>query len=424
MLRILFFVLLATGLSAQSPVPAPKQQGAILILGATAHLGNGSVIANSAIAFDEGKLTLVADATTIRIDRSRYARIYDASGKHVYPGLIAPDATVGLVEIGAVRATQDTRDAGPINPQNRALIAYNTDSDIPPTLRTNGVLMAQITPEGGLMPGISSVVQMDAWNWEDAAVRADEGLHVNWPYWQSQSNDPSRTKNENYDRDVRTLRQFFDEAKAYCQKTAPEPVNLKYEAMRGIFDKKQTLYIHTGQSRAMQEAVLFAEIYGLKPVLVGANDAWLIVDFLRSHQVSLILSPTQRLPAREDEDVDQPFKTAAALQEAGILFAFSADGFWRQRNLPFMAGQAAGYGLPREAALSALTLNTAKILGIDSFTGSLETGKDATLFICEGDVLDMRSCIVTAAFIQGRTIDLDNKQKALTRKFNEKYKRQ
>lgn len=424
MLRTLFFVVLAAALHAQSPVPAPKQSGAILILGATAHLGNGSVIANSAIAFDQGKITLVADATTIRLDRSKYARIYDAAGKHVYPGLIAPDATVGLVEVGAVRATQDAGDVGPLNPQNRALIAYNADSDIPPTLRTNGVLMAQVTPEGGLMSGFSSVVQMDAWNWEDAALRADDGLHLNWPYWRSQTSDPSQKKNEAYERDVQTLRQFFDEAKAYCQKTTPDPVNLKYEALRGIFSQKQNLYIHVNQAKPIQEAVLFAESYGLHPVLVGADDAWLVADFLHAHQTPVILNPTQRIPSREDEAIDQPFKTAVALHDAGVLFAFSADGFWRQRNLPFMAGQAVGFGLPKEAAVSAMTLNTAKILGIDAFAGSLETGKDATLFISEGDVLDMRTCVVTAAFIQGRTIDLDNKQKALTRKFNEKYKRQ
>ncbi len=424
MMRTLFFLLLPALFSAQTPIPAPPQDGAILILGATAHVGNGTVIANSAIAFEGGKLTLVADATTIRFDRSKFVRIYDAAGKHVYPGFIAPDATVGLVEIGAVRATQDAGDVGALNPQDRALIAYNADSEIPPTLRSNGVLMAQATPEGGLISGFSSVMQMDAWNWEDAALRADDGLHVNWPRWRSQQFDPSQKKNEAYEKDVQTLRQFFDEARAYCQKTAPSPVNLKFEAMRGVFDKKQALYVHVDQAKPIQEAVLFAESYGLHPVLVGANDSWLVADLLHAHQVAVILGPTQRLPSRDDEDIDQPYKTAAALQQAGVLFSFAGDGFWRQRNLPFLAGQAVAFGLPYESAVSAVTLNTAKILGLGDTAGSLEPGKDATLFISEGDALDMRTCIVTAAFIQGRTIDLDNKQKELAKKFGEKYRRQ
>lgn len=416
------------GLAAQSPVPAPPQTGAILILGGKAHLGNGTVIENSAIAFEQGKLTLVADATTIRFDQTKFVRIYDASGSHVYPGFIAPDATVGLVEIDAVRSTQDVTDVGLLNPNARALIAYNADSDISPTLRSNGVLLAQVTPAGGLVSGFSAVVQLDAWNWEDAVVRADDGLHLRWPMLPAggrlDTGNPDQKKNEAYDRDVLTLRQFFNEARAYAQKTSPNPQNLKLEAMRGIFGQKQTLYLHAEQAKAIQEAVLFAESYGLRPVLIGGNDAWLIADFLRTHQVAVIINPSQRVPAREDEAIDQPFRTAAVLHQAGVLFAFSGEGSWRQRNLPFQAGQAVGFGLPYEAAVSALTLNTAKILGLEATTGSLETGKDATLFICTGDALDMRTCQVTAAFIQGRSIDLDNKHKQLARKFGEKYQRQ
>lgn len=415
---------LASFAQAQSPTPAPAQKSAILIMGATAHLGNGTVIANSAIGFEAGKLTLVADATTIRIDRSKYGKIFDAAGKHVYPGFIAPDTRLGLVEVEAVRATQDFVEIGGINPNARALVAYNTDSEIIPTVRSNGVLMAQITPEGGTVSGTSSVVQLDAWNWEDAALRADDGLHLNWPALQSFGGfaNPQMQKNEQYDKDVLTLRRYFDEARAYAQQPAPEVKNPKFEAMRGLFDQKQTLFVHTDHAKTIQEAILFAEGYGLRTVLVGGNDSWLVADFLKSHNVPVVLSRTQRLPSRDDEDVDQPFKTAAVLQEKGVVFAFSIDGAWQQRNLAFQAGQAVGFGLPKEAALSALTLNTARILQMDKQCGSLETGKDATLFISEGDALDMRSCQVTAAFIQGREINLDNKQKRLARKYEEKYR--
>ncbi|HRI61615.1 MAG TPA: amidohydrolase family protein, partial [Saprospiraceae bacterium] len=382
---------------------------------------------NSAIGFEGGKLTLVADATVIRIDRTKYGKIYDAAGKHVYPGFIAPNSQLGLVEIDAARPTQDFAEVGAMNPNTRSIIAYNTDSEVTPTVRSNGVLLAQATPAGGTISGTSSVVQLDAWNWEDAAYRTDDGIHLNWPNPQMRAGfgggEPQEPRrNEQYDKDVLALRQFFNEARAYASASAPEVKNLKFDAMRGLWDKKQNLYVHTDNARTIQEAVLFAEDYGLRTVLVGATDAWLVVDFLKIHDVPVILGRTQSLPGREDDDVAQPFKTPAQLYEKGVLFAFSETGAWRQRNLAFEAGQAVGYGLPKEAAVSALTLNTARILQIDNQCGSLEPGKDATLFISEGDALDMRTCQVTAAFIQGREINLDNKQKQLQRRFEEKYR--
>lgn len=421
--------LLHISLPAQTPVPAPPQSGAILILGATAHLGNGQSIANSAIAFENGQLTLVADATTIRLDRTKFTKIFDAAGKHVYPGFIATDSRLGLVEIDAVRATQDHTEAGNLNPNARALVAYNTDSDVLPTVRSNGVLQAQIVPAGGLLSGSSAVVQLDAWNWEDATVRPDEGIHLNWPSRQPRRRfgppaaGPEQQPVNEYDKQVEELHRFFGEAKAYSQKPAPEVKNPRFESMRGLFDGSQNLYIHSGNAKTMQEAVLFAGQYGIRPVLVGASDAWMITDFLKEHTVPVILAEPQRLPSREDEDYDLPYKTALALHQAGIPFAISGNGGWRQRNLPFEAGQAVGFGLPYEAAVQAISLSPAAIMGIGGRTGSLETGKDATLFISEGDALDMRSCQVTAAFIQGREINLDNKHKALNRRFEEKYKK-
>ena len=418
------YFLLGFSASAQRPVPALPQKSAILILGATAHLGNGQTIANSAIGFENGKLTLVADATLIRFDRSKYGKIYDASGKHVYPGFIAPDTRIGLVEIDAARATVDFSDLGGYGPNLRTLVAYNTDSDIIPTVRSNGILLAQVAPEGGTISGTSSVMQLDAWNWEDAAYRSDEGIWANWPSLRSfggfGSGSPEFKKNEQYDKDVLALRNFFTEAQAYVQQSNPDVKNLKFEAMRGLFDKKQALFVRTNHAKTIQEAVLFAESFGIRVVIAGGEDSWMVTDFLKSHDVPVILGLTQALPSRDDADIDQAYKTAAQLYEKGILFAFTSSGSWRQRNLPFQAGQACGYGLPKEAAISALTLNSAKILGIDQTCGSLENGKDATLFICEGDALDMRSCFVTAAFIQGREINLDNKHKQLGRRFDEK----
>ncbi len=420
---------LLSGLTAlaQPPIPAPPQRGSVLILGATAHIGNGQVIPNSAIAFENGRLTLVADATTIRIDPSKYSRIFDAAGKHVYPGFVALDSRLGLVEVEAVRATQDFSEIGEYNPNARSIIAYNTDSDIIPTVRSNGVLVAQVVPTGGVISGTSSAVQLDAWSWEDAAIRMEDGIHLNWPSPRPRRMPqfgivPMERPLDTYEKNVREIRQFFAEAKAYCQNQNPEVKNPRFEAMRPLFEGKQNLYIHTNHARTMQEAVLFAEQMQVRPVLVGAADAWLITDFLREHQVAVVLTQTHRLPTREDEDIDQPYKTPALLHAAGIPFAIASEAAWQQRNLPFQAGQAVGYGLPYEAAIQAISLTPAVIVGIANRVGSLEVGKDATLFISEGDALDMRTNYVTAAFIQGREISLDNKHKQLQRRFEEKYR--
>ncbi|NUQ22991.1 MAG: amidohydrolase family protein [Saprospiraceae bacterium] len=407
---------------AQSPVPARAQSKPVCITGATAHLGNGQVIDNALIAFENGKLTRV-EAYQQGADLRNYELI-DAKGKHVYPGFIATNTTLGLIEIGAVRATNDNAETGTLNPSARAIIAYNTDSEVTPTVRSQGVLLAQITPQGGLVSGSSSVVQLDAWNWEDAAYATDIGLHLNWPARLSFSFFTGEsTRNERYEQQIRDIEQLMEEAAAYARQGQPAVKNLKLEAMRGLFNKEKKLYVSVNGARDITQAVLLGKKYGLSVVIVGGRDSWMLTGLLKENNVSVILGRTHSLPSRDDDDVDQPFKTPAMLHQAGVLFCISNDGFWQQRNLAFQAGHAVGYGLPYEAALSAITLNAAKILGIDKRAGTLETGKDATLFISEGDALDMRTSKVSRAFIQGRDIDLDNKQKVLYRKFKEKYSR-
>ena len=420
---VLIFSFLGSFVLAQQ-TPAPPQTQPIIITGAVAHLGNGQVIENSTVAFEDGKITLVADARLIRIDGSKNYKTIAASGKHVYPGFIAPATTVGLVEINAVRATKDYSEVGQMNPNIRSIIAYNTDSKVTPTVRSNGVLLAQITPRSGRISGSSSIVELDAWNWEDALYKGDNGVHVNWPSMFRFSWGGSAeviNKNKNYSKQTKELDAFFDQAKAYANKKNPEVKNLKFEAMRGLFDKSKKLFIHTNHAKTIMESTLFAKKYGADIVIVGGRDSWRITEFLKENNVPVLIRSTQSLPGAEDEDIDQPFKTPKQLHDAGILFGFSHSGYETQRNLPFQAGQAVGFGLEYEEAIKALSLNTAKILGLDQTIGSLEEGKDATLFISEGDVLDMRTCKVTHAFIRGKEIDLDNKQKALYRKFKEKY---
>ena len=200
------------------------------------------------------------------------------------------------------------------------------------------------------------------------------------------------------------------------------------EALRPLFEGKSNLYVHANRAKEITEAVLMAKKSGLKTVIVGGQEAWMITAFLKENNASVILFEPQSLPTRVDDDIDQPFKNAALLQKAGVTYCISksggAEAVPRQRNLAFQAGQSIAFGLDYESALSAITLNAAKILGIDASVGSIEVGKDATLLISEGDLLDMRTSIVQYAFIKGKSIDLDNKQKQLYRKFKKKYERE
>lgn len=425
---VLFFNILKTNAQV-IPTPAANQNDAILIMNVKAHLGNGKVIDNAVIGLENGKITMIADATTVRLDGSKYPKTINGSGKHAYPSLIAPNTPLGLMEITSVRASVDLTEIGQMNPSIRSIVAYNTDSQIQPTVRSNGILLAQIVPQGGTISGQSSVVELDAWNWEDAAYKTDNGMHLRWSALYSNSFDflsgaGGVRKNDKYNSEINDIETFFKEAQAYAKKDNPMPKNLKMEAMRDLFNGKKTLFIHCNLAKEITDAVLFGKKYGCKTVLVGARDAWMVTDFLKTNNTSIILSETQALPTRNDDDIAQPFKTPAMLKAAGVPFCMSVDGGWQTRNLPLMAGQAVGFGLAYEDAIAAMTSEAAKILGIDATVGTLESGKDATLIITEGDILDMRTSKVTNAFIRGKEIDLDNKNKQLYRRFQTKYDRQ
>lgn len=437
MKKILFSILSACFIwsaSAQETVyPAPKQTGATLIKNATIHIGNGQVINDGAIVFENGKITYVGPSSGAPSVAA--ANTVDATGKHVYPGLILPVSNLGLVEIGAVRATNDVAEIGDMNPNIRTIVAYNTDSKVINTLRSNGILIANVVPQGSLLAGSSSVVQLDAWNWEDAAYKTDAGMHFYMPSLMPRPRgfggfgggnagpnapqaDPVK---EGLDR-IEKMKSFFREAKAYNDVTTHEETNLKYESVKGLFNKSQKLYIHANTVKQMIVALDFVKEFGFDVVIVGGMDSWQIADLLKQNNVSVVLNQPHSLPTLEDDDVDQPYKTAAMLQKAGVLFSISDDdGQTRGRNLPFNAGTASAFGLTQEEALQAITLNAAKILGVADKTGSLEVGKDANIIISAGDILDMRTSNVTNAFIQGRKIDLVDKHKQLNERYKHKY---
>jgi imidazolonepropionase-like amidohydrolase len=415
----------------ETMTPSPKQTQPIAITNATVHVGNGQVINNATIVMIDGKITAVGTNVTPPAN----AQIVNAQGKQVYPGLILASTNLGLVEIPSVRATNDVQEIGEMNPNVRSIVAYNTDSKIINTLRSNGILLANIVPEGGLLSGTSSVVQLDAWTWDDAAYKMDAGVHFNMPSMLARPrgfgnfggggngpnqppSDPVKEGLEKVDR----MKSFFREAKAYKEEGVHAETNLKYDAIKGLFDKSQKLYVHANTVKQMLVALDFVKEFGFDVVIVGGSDSWQIADLLKQNNVSVILGQPHALPTLPDDAVDQPYKTAAMLQKAGVVFAINDDdGQTRGRNLPFNAGTAAAYGLTKEQALQSITLNAARVLGVEKQTGSIEVGKDANIIISDGDILDMRTSQVTDAFIQGRKIDLNDKQKQLNDKYLKKY---
>jgi imidazolonepropionase-like amidohydrolase len=419
--------------SQETVYPAPKQTTTIVITNATVHKGNGEVIENASIVITDGKIAAVGKDITVPAG----ATTVDAKGKQVYPGLILPVTDLGLVEMPSVRATTDVQEIGDMNPNIRSIVAYNTDSKVINTLRSNGILLAGITPQGGTISGSSSVVQLDAWNWEDAAYKTDEGIHFNMPSLMPRARfggfgggggrgggpqaetDPVK---EGLDK-VEKVKSFFRDAQAYAAVPSHDETNLKLAAVKGLFDKTQKLYVHANTVKQMLIALDFVKEFNFNVVIVGGSDSWQIADLLKQHNISVILGQPHSLPTLEDDDIDQPFKTAAMLQKAGVLYSITDDdGQTRGRNLAFNAGELANYGLTKEEALQAITLNAAKILGVSDRTGSIEVGKDANIVISEGDILDMKTSIITDVFIQGRKVDLNDKHKQLNERYNQKYK--
>ncbi len=422
---LLVFQLLTNTIFAQNQAPANSQTKAIALTGATIHTANGQVIENGVIVFNKGIITAVGNETTT-YDKANTETI-DLKGKSIYPGLISPANELGLTEINAVRATNDMAEVGGINPHVRALIAYNTDSELIPTVRSNGILITQATPQGEIVAGMSSIMQMDGWNWEDAALKKDDGIHINWVGYFKRDFDQSTftvstKKNDKRDETLREVDKTFNDAIAYSQAKS-SVTNVKMEAMRGLFDGSKILYISADYGKEIIEAVQFAKSKGVKKiVIIGAEESLLAADFLKENNIPVIVSATHRLPNSADDDTDISYKLPYLLAQKGILVGLGYIGLnWRTRNLPFLAGIVAGHGMDKEDALKLITANNAKILGIDKMVGTLEVGKHATLIVSAGDVLDMRTAKVEHAFIQGRKVDLDDKQKRLYRKYSEKY---
>lgn len=407
------------------PLHAQETKHTTALIGARLHIGNGKVIEKSLVVIENDKISLVLDLATTSIPRfSAEVEQIHLEGKDIYPSFIACHTQLGLSEIEAVRATNDYYEVVSYTPNVRTAIAFNTDSKVSPTVRSNGVLIAQIAPLGGAVCGSSAVMSLEGWNWEDALIHED-GIYMNWPnkfnyrgWW---AETEGYEANQDYDKQCAQMKQFFDEAFAYAKKNKLEKTDLRFEAMRSLFTGSKKLFVRVDDAEEILEMVLSMEKYGIKPVLVGATESYKIADFLAERKIAVIYTNPHSLPAQTDDNVNQSYLTPKILANYGVPFAISVNGFWQVRNLSYQAGTAAAFGLDKEKAIEAITLTPAKLLGIDNQYGSIEEGKSATLIVSEGDVLDMRTSPIILAFFNGNKVDLNNKQADLAKKYLDKY---
>ena len=429
---LLLLTIFSLNLYSQVPEPVSEQKDHIILFNGIIHDSRfGGYTQYGWVSFKDGKIDEVRklDNQTVHAEYNyKNTILIDLDGKHVYPGLILPNSKVGLEDISAVRATVDHTEIGDINSNIRSLIAYNTDSEIISTFRYNGILLSQVVPDGDLITGNSSIMMMEGWNWEDAAYKIDDGMHIKWP---RKTFPPNRwtgstefRENPNYRNTIDMVHKFLIDSRAYYDlKDKVDGINLKLESMIDVFSGKKKIYIHANTREQIIESVQAFKRHGINNlVIVGANDAYYAIDFLKENNLPVLLNNLHRVPSRNHEDVDLPYKLPYLLHKEGILVGLTASGsLHSQRNLPFLAGTAAGYGLSKSDALKMITYNNAKILGIDNITGSLEVGKDANIIVSEGDILDMRSSKIEMAFIKGKRINLNGKQQILYDRFKRKY---
>ena len=429
MKNLLIVCLLTVSLFANEQIPAPPQKNPIILKNGFIHTISNGVIEGS-ILFNKGKIIRIAKYITPPKD----CEVIDLKGKHVYPGMIAAVSGLGLVEINAVAVTNDHSERGDFNPNVRTNVAFNPDSEIIPTTRSNGILIANVIPASGLVSGQSSVMMLDGWTWENATLSFPSGLHINWPNMNSGArtdNDKKRLKAAKQQLD--DLEKMIKDARAYARlrKTKSRLAenyhneDLRWESMIPYVEKKLPIFVHANEVRQIEASISWANRHNLEIVIVGGKDAWRTTDLLVKNRIPVIYEGVTSLPFRRFEDYDQAYKTPSILYEKGVQFCISDYGYAGRaeqiRNLPYQASMAASYGLPKEAAFRAVTLSVAEILGIDKKVGSLEEGKDATLFISDGDPLEIRTNIIQA-FIQGKKIDMGDRHKSLYSKYKEKYR--
>jgi imidazolonepropionase-like amidohydrolase len=422
-LRTMLGAALATlvALPVAAQVPAPTQSGPIALTGATIHTVTKGVIQNGTIVFANGVITAVGGSDTAI---PAGAQRIDATGKHIYPGLIDGYSAMGLEEIGAVDVTLDRNELGDFTPNVRAEVAFHPESRHIGTARSNGVLVTLSTPDGGLVSGLSAAMMLDGWTWETMTMKSGAALNVTWPEPDDNGGDDNNDE-PSYDDRIRELRDLFARARAYRAAQASgtrHNTDARFAAMIPAINGEVPVIVDASSVQQIQDAIAWAEAEKVRIVIRGGEDALYVADHLAAEQIPVLLTSTMEGPDRNWEPIDDNYALPAKLHAKGVRFAITggASAPYTHR-LPYEAGVAVAFGLPADEALKAVTINPATFLGIQHRVGSLEPGKDATLLITTGNPLDFMANI-EQAYVQGRKIDMKDAFKQLFEKYFERLR--
>ena len=421
------WVLLAAGLIASDQIPGGPQKRPIILRNATVHTVSGETIQNGCVLFKDGKITEIG----VNLSFSADAEAIDAKGQHVYPGLMESYSSIGLVEIDSIRASIDTTEIGSLNPNVRAAVAFNPDSEAIPVARANGVLIAVAAPKGGLISGRAAVMALDGWTWEGMTLLPDAAMAANWPRFgtapRGRRGEAESTPAADSDR-LGPLHDLMREVKAYSlartQASKDQQIDLRLDSMLPVVEGKMPLLVQANTTKQIQTAIAFSKQYNLKLILIGGADAMQCANLIKEARVPVVVSSVYRLPSRHDAAYDAAYTLPAHLQEAGIQFSIASDGRFgasNLRNLPYHAATAAAFGLTEDQAVRSITLSPAEIFGVSDRMGSLSVGKDATLILTDGNILETPTQVLKA-YIQGRQVDLSSKHTQLNEKYKAKYK--
>ena len=421
---LLVSCLFGAEVGASPELPGEPLDGTIALVG-------GNIYPVSAPPIEDGIL-LVRDGKIAGVGQSDFqvpsgTRKIAVNGRSLYPGLFNTDGLLGLIEINSVRATRDYSEVGSLTPNVRAEVAVNPDSELIPVTRSGGVLLSLTSPRGGLVSGTSAVLQLDGWTWEDLVVKAPAAMHVRWPRmeWPDEADKKEESPSV---LSIRRLRELLRDARVY-QMAGPDRTgkgsDLRLESMGPVLNREVPVMVAADTASQIRSAVSFALEQKIRIIIRGGYDAESCASLLREHDVPVIISGVHRLPLRRHDPYDHPFTLPNRLREAGVRFCISANDRFNApniRNLPYQAGHATAYGLPRDEALKAITLYPAQILNVADRVGSLEVGKDATFIVTDGDPLETPT-LVERAYVQGREVDLSDRHKRLWRKYQERLRR-
>jgi imidazolonepropionase-like amidohydrolase len=405
-------------------VPVAGEESSIALVGATVHTADGPPLESATIVIRGDRIAAVG-----KVEPPAGAEIVDLTGRHVAPGYVSANTVLGLTEISAVDMTNDFQETGDLNPNARAEVAVNPDSELIPVARVNGVTSALVVPRGGDISGTSALIGLDGWTYEDLTRRAPVGLHVVWPRMTPQEGgfrpEPVEEQEKARDEAVERLSEAFATARAYwkARRAETEPGvprhdrDVRWEAMGPALAGEIPVFVHASAENELRAALAFLVEQDIpKAVIVGGADAEAVADELKRRDIPVIIGATLRNPGRDSDPYDRAFTLPARLRAAGVRFCIADSGGSMEaanaRNLPYHAAMAAAFGLSPEDALRAITRDAASILGVEEDVGSIQPGRLADLIVTDGHPLEITSS-VEQVYISGRAIPMESRHTRL-----------